>query len=185
MIKTLFFTLLSLLSASAVCAEPAASVPKYLTYSLSSSGYGPVKIGMSVKKASAALGVKLSSGKNKSKPGFSKAKYKKCHFVTPKARDVGLAFMVEKGVITRVDVTKGNIKTFSGLKIGSKASYVKAKYGKSLRIEPHKSGSDDDKYYSVRVSSKNDMLFEVIQGKVATFRGGLATSVARVEGCLE
>ncbi len=141
MYRCLCLVLFGLLLADTGYTKSAGSVPKYLSYSLASSSYGPLKIGMTVEQASAALGVKLLSGEDPSKPGFSQADHEACHFVTPEAKDIGLAFMVQNGVITRIDVSNKNIKTLNGLSIGSTAVDIKKRYGKSLRIEPHKSGT--------------------------------------------
>ena len=164
----------------AVTFSAVAGSPGYDGYELSPSGYGPVSVGMTVSEASKALGVDLAPV-----PNLDAEEIEYCHYVYPYGdyEDI-LAFMVERGVISRVDVRKPGISTNEGLSIGSTGAEISSVYKDRLEIEPHKYTGPEGKYYLVSNDKKYKYIFEVIDGVVVEFRSGRNPSVQYVEGCL-
>ena len=107
---------------------------------------------------------------------------KSCDFVTFKEYP-GVNFMVEKGIVTRADVTDPLIPNTLGIKIGTTLDKVKRRYPKVI-LEPHQ--YDPIGHYVIFKSTdgKRAIVFEESDGKITNVRGGLEPSVEYVEGCL-
>jgi hypothetical protein len=146
--------------------------------SLSPAAYGPVKVGMSVAEASSVLGTSLSPGYELSEDDIY------CHYVYPAGQANKVHFMVEEGLISRIDVVGEGVSTTEDISIGSTGSEVSMTYGDRLRIEPHKYSGPEGKYYIVAGPSGYEYVFEVIDNRVVEFRSGKYPSVEYVEGCL-
>lgn len=145
-------------------------------YMLSSSGFGPLKIGMTFENAAAVLGVKLIHDK-------SRASTKDCFFAIPEADYEGLSFMLEGDLVTRIDVSSNKINTLNGIKVGSSLEQMRRVYGRRVTVEPNAQVGFDGKTVTANVSSTNDIAYEVVGGKVVNFRSGLTASVAKKQGC--
>ena len=83
---------------------------------ITTAGYGPAKIGMTVAEASAALGVKLVSEGPVDEPA--------CHYMRPEPAVEGLWFMISDDRVVRVEVTTAGVKTRSGLGVGDSEARV-------------------------------------------------------------
>ena len=107
---------------------------------------------------------------------------KDCDFVTFK-RYPGVKFMVEKGIVTRTDVTDPSTPNALGIKIGTTLAEVKRRYARAI-IEPHK--YDPTGHYLIFKSKdgKRAIVFEEGNGKITAVRAGVEPSVEYVEGCL-
>lgn len=142
------------------------------------SKYGPIKIGMTEKKAIKIFKGKLSTALI---PG---EKPEPCHYLYPNGKDFNLGFMIENGLITRIDIHDKKISTTKGIRIGDSVSKVKKAYGSKLTVEPHfyigKAGS----YLKIKLGKGFGYVFETDAGKVTTFRAGIFSSIEYVEGCL-
>lgn len=150
-------------------------------YKISPDGYGLVQIGMTIGDAYRALGIRQFEVDDLS--GHS-VNFSTCFTVAPIKKKLGLDFMVENGKITRIDVHSDSITTASGLGIGSTDQDLRRIYGESIIIRGHKY-VENGKYYIVRKKyTENEILFEVIDGKVSQYRVGAPSSVELVERCL-
>lgn len=151
-------------------------------------GIGPIKVGMTLAEASAAVGQPVEID-----PGYV---LDGCAYAVVKDGPKGLLFMVLRDKetdpwrIVRVDVDDGSrIATLSGIRIGATEADVKRIYGESGRtgkvtVENHEyvEGGhyityDDDGPAGFR------MLFETDGQKVTRFRSGQQDPVGYVEGC--
>lgn len=142
---------------------------------ITTAGYGPVKIGMSVDEASEALGAKLVSEGPVDNP--------ECHYLRPEPAVEGLWFMISKDRVVRIEVTAPGIMTRSGLGVGDSEDHVKELLP-SADVTPHKYVAPDGNYLTVwSRDHKAAVRFETLQGKVTSFYAGQVPQVEYVEGC--
>ena len=142
---------------------------------ITTAGYGPAKIGMTVAEASAALGLKLVSEGPVDEPS--------CHYMRPEPAVEGLWFMISDDHVVRVEVTTAGIKTRSGLGVGDSEARVKELLP-SAEVTPHKYVAPDGNYLTVwSANHKAAVRFETLQGKVTSFYAGQVPQVDYVEGC--
>ena len=144
-------------------------------FRITTAGYGPAKIGMTVAEAAAALGVKLVSEGPVDEPA--------CHYMRPEPAVEGLWFMISDDRVVRVEVTTAGVKTRSGLGVGDSEARVKELLP-SAEVTPHKYVAPDGNYLPVwSADRKAAVRFETLQGKVTSFYAGRVPEVEYVEGC--
>ena len=164
---------------------PATTLPERLSADsrLSLDGVGPVRVGMTLKEASAAAGVPIRLLDTPSDPG--------CRYAAPdRASGTGdeLGFMVVDGRIVRVDVGimgPDRIRTVSGVGKGSTEAEVQATYPGRIRVQPHPYTPNGR--YLVYVPGDAglrhlSMIFETVDGEVRSYRSGFAEQVSWKEG---
>ncbi len=140
---------------------------------VSEDGYGNVKAGMTIQEANAALGNSL----------VIPAKLQECDYVRPRSTPKHLAFMVEKGKISRVDIQPGSdAETASGAKIGDTEERLKSLYP-DLVVRPAKYGSGHTLVVTPATGGNTRIVFETDGKKVVKYRAGLLPAVEYVEGC--
>ena len=143
---------------------------------ITSAGYGPAKIGMSVAEASKALGMKLVAEGPVDNP--------ECHYLRPEPAIDGLWFMVSNDRVVRIEVNAPSIKTRSGLGVGDSEAHVKQVLGSAVEVTPHKYVAPNGNYLTLWTSNhKAAVRFETLQGKVTSFYAGRKPEVEYVEGC--
>ena len=143
---------------------------------ITTGGYGPAKIGMTVDEASRALGMTLVSDGPVDNPA--------CHYLRPEPAVEGLWFMISNGRVARVEVNAPGIKTKSGFGVGQTEAYVKKSLGPKVEVTPHKYVAPDGNYLTLWSSDrKSAVRFETMQGKVTSFYAGRVPEVEYVEGC--
>jgi hypothetical protein len=145
-------------------------------------GLGPVRIGMTIRQAENALGATLEIDDD-----YDKA----CGFVDRKdGRDENVAYMVEFGRITRIDVfqpDKGkpalDVTAGKGVRVGASGTTVRRAFGARVIGEPHPY-DPDGRYFEVpSPGRKRGFIFEIIGGRIDSFRAGRYPAVAYIEGC--
>lgn len=139
-------------------------------------GIGPVKIGMSLSELSVTLHESFSMPEDKDEHA--------CFYVE-QSKHPGVAFMIQKGRVTRIDVDRpGVVATAEGIKIGDSEYQTIKVYGRRLKIEPHRytapegdylTALSDDRQYGIR--------FETDEGKIVSFYAGKLQAIGLVEGC--
>lgn len=158
---------------------------------LSFDGIGPIRVGMTLAQASAALGRPVTANREGAQMNDV------CTYADVAALPSGLAFMLSRAKasdpwrIVRVDVEKDSrIATVSGIRIGATEADVRQAYSASgrtgtLKSSPHKyvEGGhyltyDDDG------AGGHLLLFETDGQKVTAFRSGQEEPVNYVESCL-
>jgi hypothetical protein len=152
-------------------AAPPAPADLAATAKLSLDGFGPVRGGMTEKEAAKALGRELVLD---GEPGD-------CHWVTIKGV-TGVDFMVEDGLITRVDLSEPQWSTDRGLHFGDSEEQARTIYGADLA----KWGEPDEAIHRFMVQSKTkkEALFLEVEDKaITTLRAGRQPSVEYYEGC--
>lgn len=142
---------------------------------ITTAGYGPAKIGMSVAEASAALGMALVSDGPVDDP--------ECHYLRPEPAVEGLWFMVSNDRVVRIEVNAPGIRTKSGLGVGDSEARVKEMLP-SVEVTPHKYVAPDGSYLTIWTADHAAAVrFETLQGKVTSFYAGRVPEVEFVEGC--
>lgn len=145
-------------------------------------GLGPVTIGMTLAEASAAAGVTIRLRPEES-GGLD------CTYARAAAGLEEMAFMVIGGKIVRIDVGflgTDRVRTLSGVGKGSTEADVMKIYPGQIRVEPHHyvEGAHNLVYVPNDPASRQySMIFEAVEGRVTSFRSGLADPVSWVEGC--
>lgn len=143
---------------------------------ISTSGLGPVKIGMTVAEAAQALRRELVVDGEIDSP--------RCYYVKSKPPIVGLAIMVSHGRVVRFDVTAPGITTLSGLGVGDPEARVIEVLGPSLEVTPHKYLAPEGNYLTLWSKNRRFAVrFETHLGKVTSFYAGRLPEVRHVEGC--
>ena len=139
-------------------------------------GVGPVRFGMSLAAARAALRDSLIVAP----PGGE------CGFAAPGGAPFGVRFMVEQGRIVRVDVDSSGVRTAAGAEVGMSEADVRSRYPVGLRVLPHK--YDPKGRYlvlqgTVPADSARRLIFETDGRRVVRYRAGITPAVEYVEGC--
>jgi hypothetical protein len=138
-------------------------------------GAGPVKIGMSLSELNAALHESFSMPADKEEQA--------CFYVEH-AKYPGVAFMIQEGHVTRVDVERPGISTANGIKIGDSESRAMQIYGDRLKVEPHHYTAPEGHYLTVLSSNgRYGIRFETDKGKIVRFYSGQRQAIAYIEGC--
>jgi len=137
-------------------------------------GIGPIKIGMTPTQMKGALHQSLQEEESGSE---------NCYYV----RALGhrhLAFMIEDGKLSRIDVDARGIATSTGIQVGDSEKKVREIYGSKLAVTEHKY-IDTGHYFTVRSSKPGfGIRFETDKGKIFEFYAGKYESIQYVEGCL-
>jgi hypothetical protein len=154
-------------SATPLPASPAA-------WTMSETGWGPIRAGMSVADARAAFGGQLPEPANRD-----------CDHVRPPAGPPGVLVMTVGGQIARVEVSDTTVATAAGARVGDTEARINALYPGRVQTGPHK--YVDGHYLVVRrgtgADSVHRLVFETDGQRVTRYRGGRVPEVEWVEGC--
>jgi hypothetical protein len=138
-------------------------------------GVGPVRFGMTLTQARAvASGLVLPAGSDP----------KECNFARSPALP-GVRFMVENGIVVRVDVDTTDVATAEGVRVGDTIDRARSVYGSRLSTSPNKYSDEPD--LRIRSAIPNDTLheiiFETLEGSIHRYHAGQRPQVRYVEGC--
>ena len=137
-------------------------------------GVGPVKIGMTLAQLRATLHQKLPEEESGTE---------NCFYVHAQGHD-HLAFMIEDGKVSRIEVDARGIATSAGIQVGDSEADVRRVYGAKVKVSEHKY-IDTGHYLTVKsADGRYGVRFETDQGKILTFYAGKYDSIQYVEGCL-
>jgi hypothetical protein len=161
-------------SAATTPAPPRAATEKPAgEWEVTSSGIGALKAGMSLDEAKIVMRDNL----------VIPAKLEECDFVKTKTGPKGLMVMVEKGEISRVDITAGSVATVEGAKIGDSEDRIKSLYPGQVAVQPHKYTHGHYLVVTPKGGGDNRIVFETDGKKVLRYRSGRMPAVQYVEGC--
>ena len=91
--------------------------------------------------------------------------------------------MIERGRVTRIEITDAHHRTLSGVRVGDTESDAQAAYGKQLEVTPHKYQGNWH-YLTLRLLDRRYALVMETDGKrITRMRTGIVPSVEYVEGC--
>jgi hypothetical protein len=146
---------------------------------VSGSGFGALRFGMTIAEGERALGVKLQPDNPDDVDDDS------CRYYHPVNAFPGASFMTVDGVIARLDIYDNKaIATDRGAKIGDAEGRVLQLYKGRTQVQPHFYGGLPDHY--IKVLDENGvtrLLFETRNGKIDNYRAGRMPEVEYVEGC--
>ena len=134
--------------------------------------FGSLKVGMTVSKASKALGVPL----------VKEGDDGDCFYVYPKSGFKDIAFMVSNGSIARIDVSKRSYSTERGARVGDTETRIKRLYKGMYKVTKH---FYTDGHY-IEIDSKGrrySIIFETDGKRVTYIRAGRSPEIGYVEGC--
>lgn len=145
-------------------------------WTVNEKGFGPVEAGITVAEANRRLrGILVVP-----------AKLEQCDYVRPKTAPRHVAFMVENGIIARLDVRDSStVTTSTGARVGDSEARIKSLYPGRVTVGPHK--YTDGHYLVVTPANAADSAFRIVfetdGSKVLRFRSGRRPAVEYVEGC--
>ena len=143
-------------------------------WTVTESGWGPIRAGMSVDKARAAVGGDLPEPANG-----------QCDHVRPTRGPNGVLIMIVGGHVARVEVSDTTVATAAGARVGDTEARINALYPGRVQTGPHK--YIDGHYLVVRRGAGADsvyrLVFETDGQRVTRYRGGRLPEVEWVEGC--
>lgn len=151
---------------------------------LSSQGFGPVKIGMTLKEASEASGYSImKDGTERIADDCYSARFAEGNNTLQQ-----VSFMVENDKITVIDIHDPGITTLEGVHVGMTAKAVKKIFHGQWQPIKNIYGRDGDYNIFVPVSARYGYMFNCEDncddmGKIASFMAGNLQSVQYVEGC--
>jgi len=136
-------------------------------------GIGNIKAGMTLQE------VKVATSNGITIP----ATLDECAYIRPTNAPKGVSLMVEKGTVSRVDITQGTVATTKGARIGDSEDRIKSLYPGQVKVMPHK--YTDGHYLVVTPAGggENRIVFETDGEKVLRYRSGREPAVEYVEGC--
>lgn len=151
-------------------------------WTLRHDGIGPLRVGMTVEEARAALGGDFTApGPDVGMPDGPEA----CQYARSGRFPAGVWVMLEGLRIARVEVDSGAIATAAGARIGDTEARINELYPGRVTVWPHK--YTDGHYLYVRPAEPSDtthlIVFETDGRVVQRFRGGRKPQVEYVEGC--
>lgn len=150
------------------------------TWALRFDGAGPLRVGMTVGEARAALGGDFQPdgqavGMVDGPDG--------CQYARSARLPEGMV-MLEGARVVRVEVDSGNVATVEGARIGDSEERIQQTYPGRVEVQPHK--YTDGHYLVVRpaeVDTARQLIFETDGSRVLRFRAGQRPQVEYVEGC--
>jgi hypothetical protein len=150
-------------------------------WALRHDGIGPLRVGMTVQEARAALGQFRGILPDPGGPPDSLA----CGYGMSERLPPGVRVMLEEARVVRVEVDSGSVPTGEGARIGDTEARIQQLYSGRVEVQPHK--YTDGHYLLVRPTEASDtthlLLFETDGRVVTRFRGGRKPQVEYVEGC--
>lgn len=172
-------------------ATPAAesSAPAIASDALTSQGWGPLKIGMTLAEVTAAMGPDADPN------AIGGPDPDSCDQFRPANAPEGMIVMIEAGKLTRISLTElSMLKTDKGLGLGDTAAAVKTAYGAAAQATPHKYQDAPAEYITVwdggpraepyvQDETARGLVYEIDgTGNVGAIHAG-GPSIQYVEGC--
>ena len=115
----------------------------------------------------------------------AKAANAECTGAAIRGAPAGVSVLLEKGIVTRINVVSGKAETVEGAHIGDTEARIKELYGTRITVMPHR--YTNGHYLIINAASPADSMYKIIfetDGKVVTvYRSGRMPSIAYVEGC--
>jgi hypothetical protein len=147
---------------------------------ISAEGYGPVRIGMTIEEAAAALGQPLNPDMDFDEPEFCQTLH-----IGDQTAEGALRFMAQHGRITRIsDYQEPDALTAEGLGVRSTDAEIRAAYPGAIE-QPAK--YDDPPAHDLivwTVPDESGIRFEINSSGTATILHAGDESILLVEGCL-
>ena len=162
-----------------VAPAPSSSAPAEAAHRLELRGFGPVRVGMTVQEAGAALGTRLV-------PVIDPPD-EECATYGPESGFDGVAFLAARGVIARTDVTAGSTQTTEGVALGQSEAEAQRRYGGRLAVGDHDYLVGGNYLTLIPTAPPDEgfrLVIETDGRKVTALRAGRLPEVEYSEGCL-
>lgn len=168
--------------------QPPAAEQTVDANALTATGWGPLRIGMTMAEITAALGPDANPD------AVGGPDPESCNQFRPERAPEGMLLMVENGVLTRISLTRDNtLRTDRGFGLDDTAAAVKAAYGADAVSTPHKYVGAPAEYIAVwtnvrpteyvQDANARGIVYETdAEGIVRTIHAG-GPSIQYVEGC--
>lgn len=144
---------------------------------VTATGYGALRIGMTVANAATALNSPIPST-----VGLDTA----CAYVHLASAPPGMRIMVAGGTVARIEIDSSSIATGLGARVGDSEARVLELYGSRVKVEPHKY-LPNGHYLVVAPIPPTDsayrLIFETDGSRVTAYRAGRLPQVEWVERC--
>lgn len=153
-----------------------ALVPKDTAWTVSPSGFGPARIGLTLAQLGTALGDSLTL-QDPIDPS--------CGHVRPRAFPAGVRLMIVDDSVARVDVDTAGVRTVDGAQVGDSEQAVLSLYAGRVQVMPHKYTGPEGHYLIVNApgDTMSRIVFETDGQRVERYRAGRRPAVDYVEGC--
>jgi hypothetical protein len=151
------------------------------TWALRFDGAGPLRVGMTVDEARAALG---GDFRGDGQAVGTVDGPEGCQYARSGPLPEGMMVMLEGARVVRVEVDSGNVATVEGARIGDSEARIQQTYPGRVEVQPHK--YTDGHYLVVRPAggdTTRHLIFETDGSRVLRFRAGQRPQVGYVEGC--
>lgn len=138
-------------------------------------GFGPIRIGMSVQEVVEAL-----DGAVDAPEGLDG-----CDYIFPRGWPEGISLMVVQGRVARIEVGQGEVRTAAGARIGASEQEIRALYRGQVEVRPHKYTDGNVLIVSPAgpLGAEHRIVFETNGSVVERYRAGVLPAVEWVEGC--
>jgi hypothetical protein len=141
------------------------------TWVVRDNGIGSARVGMTLAELKATLHQNLEESESGSDNCFYARSSKYPH----------LAFMIQDGKLSRVDVDARGIATSTGIQVGDSETRARQIYGSKMKVTEHQY-VETGHYLTVR-SGLYGIRFETDKGKITEFYAGKYEAIQYVEGC--
>jgi len=143
---------------------------------ISMTGFGQVRVGLSVPELERALGKRIDLPKDEDEVA--------CRFASPDNLFDGIGFMIRDGHLARLDVDAPGIRTLSGASVGDSQASVISRYGPELQVTTHAYAGPEGKYLTLYSKDRQyGIRFETDGATVTRHYAGTAEAVQFIEGC--
>ncbi|MFU8797133.1 MAG: hypothetical protein ACNA7Y_00275 [Gammaproteobacteria bacterium] len=150
-----------------------------INWLLSENALGPIQVGMTVAEAE-----KASQKKFVLNPLTPPIETEACRFATLENGPKKVFFMLNDGIIVRIDIKNPAIKTTGGFHLGSNAQDIKKQYKGKIEAYPNKYEEDKDTLVvTPDPTTNNRFVFDTDGEKILYIRAGRTPQVEYVEGC--
>lgn len=92
-------------------------------------------------------------------------------------------FMIESGVVVRIEVRSNSVLTQKNVTVGSFKRDILPAY-KNPKISAHPYDFERGEYIEVSLSNGNGIIFETLDDIVTSFRLGTNSAIKYIEGCV-
>lgn len=164
-----------LVLASVWALAPSAEARITLKSRLSTSGLGPLKIGMTVRQAERAIGYPLDINRNAGGPDSP------CFTATVSPNRYRVSVLGTGFRVASIDVQKRSVATRSGIRVGDSVAKLLATYGAQLVPKPQ-FYEPTRLQYEIHDGNRK-VIFSTDNTKVTSMTAGRKPEVDYVEGC--
>jgi hypothetical protein len=144
---------------------------------VTATGYGPLRIGMTAANAATAIGAPIPN-----MAGLDTA----CAYLPVKTAPAGMRIMITGGTVARIEVDSSEVTTGLGARVGDTEARVHELYGSRVSVQPHKY-LPNGHYLIVAPVPPTDssfrLIFETDGSHITRYRAGRLPQVEWVEGC--